>query len=105
LLVFAAVLEVLADELLVALEDEFEEAEDAGEVEAAFGRKVLFPTAKPIAEESAPLPPMKIALVRSLLVITSWPLALSDAVTFALVGRSILMALIRSPMVSVPVEV
>jgi hypothetical protein len=109
LLVLAALLEVLADELLVPLEDEpadeFEETEDVGEVEADFGKKVLFPTAKPMAAASLPLPPTKIALVSSLLVITSWPLALSDAVTFALVGRSTLMVPMRSAIVSVPVDV
>ena len=109
MVVLAAALEVLADELLVPLDEDFvdetDEVEDAEEVEAAFGRNALFPTAKPMAAASVPLPPMKIALVTSLLVITSWPLALSEAVTFALVGKSTLMALMRSPMVSVPVDV
>ena len=104
MLVFAAVLfEVLADEPLVALADDCDEA--AGEVEAAFGKKVLLPTPKPIAAASLPLPPTKIALVSSRLVMTSWLPALIEAVTFALVGRSTLMALMRSPTVSVPVDV
>jgi len=88
--------------------DELEEAVDELEVDeglAAVGRKVSLPTPKPIAAASAPLPPTKIELLSPRLVMTSWPLALSEAVTFALVGRSTLMALIRSPMVSVPVDV
>ncbi len=104
--------EVLWEEVFEALVppedgpvDDFEEVEDVGWVEAALGRKVSLPTPKPIAAASLPLPPTKIALVVSLLVITSWPPALSDAVTFALVGRSTLMVLMRSAMVSVPVEV
>ena len=96
-------------EALVPLEDEpvddFDDAEDGEGLEAALGRKVLLPVPKPIAAASLPLPPTKIALVTSLLVITSWPPALIDAITFALVGRSTLMVLIRSATVSVPVDV
>jgi hypothetical protein len=40
-----------------------------------------------------------------MLVMTNWPPALIEAVTCALVERSTLMALIRSPTVSVPVDV
>lgn len=106
MLVLAAALFVaLTDEPLVVLADDCDDAEEAGEVEAAFGKKVLLPTPKPIAAASLPLPPTKIALVSSRLVMTSWLPALIEAVTFALVGRSTLMALMRSPTVSVPVEV
>lgn len=69
------------------------------------GKNVSCPTVKPIAAASLPLPPMKIASVEFLLVMTNWPLLFSDTVTFAFVGKSILMALIRSPTVSVPVDV
>jgi hypothetical protein len=50
------------------------------------------------------MPPTVIVSVSSLLVITSWPWLLSDAVTFALPTRLTLMALIRSATVSVPVD-
>lgn len=102
-------LELLADELVELLDglDELDDAaEDAvEELAAALGRKVLWPAPKPMAAAAVPLPPMKIELLSSRLVMTSWPLALSDAVTLALVGRSTLMALRRSATVSVPVEV
>ena len=71
--------------------------------EGKVGLKVLWPTPKPIAAASVPLPPTVIKLVSFLAVRTSWPRPLSDAVTCALVGRSTLMASIRSPTVSVPV--
>jgi len=48
---------------------------------------------------------MAIESVSFLLVMTSWSLVLTDATTCALVGRSMLRALIRSPTVSVPVDV
>ncbi len=62
-------------ELFVPLDDEFvadvEDPEEAVEALAALGRKVLLPTPKPIAAASLPLPPMKIELVSSLLVMTN----------------------------------
>ena len=58
-----------------------------------------------MAAASVPLPTIRIGLDLFLLVVTSWPLPLSEAVTCALVGRSTLMASIRSPTVSVPVDV
>jgi hypothetical protein len=51
------------------------------------------------------VPPIFIVSVSFLPVITSSPRLLSEAVTCALVGRSTLIALIRSPIVSVPVDV
>ena len=95
-------------ELLDAV-DELEEPEELDALEAladgSFGLKVLLVTPKPIAAASMPLPPTVIKSVLFLAVSTNWPLPLSDAVTWALVGRSILSASIRSPIVSLPVEV
>lgn len=100
-------------ELLVPLDAELagavegvEEPDAAEEPEdGAVGWKPAFPTPKPMAVASVPLPTIAIESLSFRLVITSWPLAFSDAVTCALVGRSMLMALIRSPTVSVPVDV
>jgi len=111
--------ELLVDELPELFEpldedpvDELEEVEEAEELEeleeladGAVGAKVSFLTPKPRTAASVPLPTIAIVSFSFRLVITSLPLLLSDAVTCALVGRSTLMALIRSPTVSVPVDV
>ena len=93
-------------------EDPVDELEEVEELEApeepedgAVGAKVLFLPPKPMIEASVPLPTIAIVSFSFRLVITSCPLPLSDAVTCALEGRSTLMALIRSPTVSVPVDV
>jgi len=52
-----------------------------------------------------PLPPIVIVSVLFLLVKTNCPLLLMEAVTLALVGRSMLIALIKLAIVSVPVDV
>lgn len=91
--------EAFADEVFV-------DDEAVLELAAAFlGKAVLLPRPKPMAAASVPLPPMKIALLVSRLVMTNWPSVLSLAVTLALVGRSRLRALRRSATVSVPVDV
>jgi len=109
--------ELLADdpvELLVPVDEEpVDEFEEVAELElpeelrdaAAVGTKVLFTTPKPMADASVPVPPIVIALVSFRLVMTNRPSLLSEAVTCALVGRSVLMAPIKSPTVSVPVDV
>ncbi len=65
----------------------------------------LFLAPNPIAAASVPLPTTAIESLLFMLVMTNWPCALIEAVTCALVGRSMLMALMRSPTVSVPVDV
>jgi len=69
------------------------------------GWKALLPVPKPMAAASVPLPTIAMESLSFRLVITNLPCALSDAVTWALVGRSTLMALIRLPIVSLPVDV
>jgi hypothetical protein len=64
----------------------------------------LFFEPNPTAAASVPLPTTAIESLLFLLVITSLPPE-TEAVTCALVGRSTLMALTRSPIVSVPVDV
>lgn len=106
-----ATLEELTDEppeLLAPLLDAaaIEEPEEADELEepaevGALGWKVLFLAPKPTFD--AKTPPTEIGTVLFLAVRTRWPLVLSDAVTFAsLATFGLLMALIRSPTVSVP---
>ena len=75
------------------------------EFDGAVGSKAELPTPKPMAAASVPLPTTAIESLSFLLVMTSLPELLSDALTCALVGRSRLIALIKSPTVSVPVEV
>ncbi len=74
-------------------------------LDGVVGCAELFLVPKPIAAASVPLPTTAIESLLFLLVMIRRPLLLSDAVTCALVGRSTLMALIRSPIVSVPVDV
>lgn len=111
-------LDWLVDDELV---DEFEELDDdeAPELLDAFaaldaaeelavgwvGEKTVLPVPKPIAAAAVPVPAIVMMSLVFLLVKTSSPLALSAAVTLALVGRSTLTALIRSATVSVPVDV
>lgn len=94
-------LDPLDDELVPELEVELAELDFGG----AGGWKAALPTPKPIADASVPLPTTATESLSFLLVITSLPALLSEAVTCALVGRSRLIALIRLPTVSVPVEV
>ena len=114
--VAAASLEPLVDdavELPVVLdaEDEFEELEELEALAVpealavgAVGANAVLPTPNPSEAGAVAVPPIVIVSLLSRLVMTSWPLALSEAVTFALVGRSTLRALIRSPTVSLPVD-
>lgn len=89
-------LELVAVDALVVLGEV-----EAG-VEPAFGVKLLLPVPKPSAAASLPLPSTVMMSLVSRDVMVRWPLALSDATTNA--GPE-LMALMRSPIVSVPVEV
>ncbi len=94
------------DEEPVAEFDELEELEVLEKLEEGLvGAKVSCPAPKPMAAASVPLPPTVTELVASLLAITRSPLLLSQAATFAWPATFALMALIRSPTVSVPVEV
>lgn len=86
------------DELVEEL-DEFEVVADG-----SFGVKLSLPLPKPMAAAAVPVPLTVIKLVSFLAVRTSWPLLLREALTCALVGRSTLMALIRSATVSLPVD-
>jgi hypothetical protein len=100
-------LEVLLDEELGLVElvadDVLAVVEELGAAEeAAFGVKLLFPVPKPSAAASLPLPSIVMMSLVSRDVMARWPLALSDATTNA--GPE-LMALMRSPTVSVPVDV
>ena len=90
-------------ELLVPLVDA-EELEELGELEVgAVGWKLAFLAPKPTSDAKSP--PTETEFISLLPVRTSWPSALSDAVTCALVATfGLLMALIRSPTVSVPVD-
>lgn len=74
------------------------------EVEAgAVGWKVSFLGPKPTFDAKSP--PTEIWTLSLLPVRTRWPLALSEAFTCALAAMfGLLMALIRSPTVSVPVD-
>lgn len=93
--------------------DELEDVVDVDDVElvgdvvvlGAVGVNVVCPTLKPSAAASVPLPEIVMSAVLFRAVMTSWPLLLSEAVTCALVERLTLSALIRSPTVSVPVDV
>lgn len=98
------VLLLLDVELVFEALEELEEldAVDALDVFAAVGVKLLLPVPKPSAAASLPLPSMVMMSVVFRAVMVRWPLALSDAVTNA--GPE-LMALMRSPTVSVPVDV
>ena len=98
-------------EVLVALDAELVDALDAAEdalddvLAAAFGAigmKLLLPVPKPRAAASLPLPSTVTSSLSFLAVMTRLPLPLIEAVTKA--GPE-LMALIRSAIVSVPVDV
>jgi len=102
---------VVPDLASVELEavDELDEPEELAEaeelvVDGSFGLKLSLPRPKPMAAASLPLPPTVIKLVSFLAVNTNWPLLLREAVTCALVGRSTLIALIKSATVSLPVD-
>ncbi len=84
--------------------EELEALEELGELEVgAVGWKLAFLAPKPTFD--AKRPPTETESVSLLPVRTSWPPALSDAVTCALAAMfGLLMALIRSPTVSVPVD-
>ena len=71
--------------------------------ETVCGEKLAFPEPKP--SDDALLPPIEMVSWLSLLVITRSPLPLMKALTLALPDLPLLMALIRSPTVSFPVEV
>ncbi len=101
----AALLDPLLDPPAEAAVEPVEPFDADEEPEPLLARNVLLPTPKPMAAASLPLPPIKIALLVSLLVMTNLPWALSEAVTLALVGRFRLMAFRRSATVSVPVDV
>ena len=97
-LVVVVAVTVLADDNAV---DEPLEVAELGVV----GWAELFLAPKPIAAASVPLPTTAIESLLFMLVMTNWPCALIEAVTCALVGRSMLMAFIISLTVSVPVDV
>lgn len=102
------VLDLLVDDVLVPEVElvSVEEVDALDEVvaveEAACGLKVSFSLPKPSAAASLPLPETVTVSVSSLAVMTKLPLELIEAVTKALPE---FMALIRSPTVSVPVDV
>ncbi len=112
-------IDVLADPLLDGDKEEpvddpkeLEDVEELGELDdfavlddGLVGWKAELPLPKPMALASVPLPTSAIESFWFLLLTTSLPLLLSEAVTCALVGRSRLIASIRSPTVSVPVDV
>ena len=75
---------------------------ELGGLTDAAGWKVVCPTAKPIFD--AYTPPIVIASVVFLLVITKLPLRFRVAVTLALPKKSLLSAYIKSPTLSFPVD-
>jgi hypothetical protein len=105
------VLDPFEEELVAELEklagpEVLDEVGDAAVVVEGFvGWNAELPLPKPISVASVPLPTIAIESFLFLLVITNLPLLLREAVTCALVGRSMLIASIRLPTVSVPVDV
>lgn len=103
-LVEAEVDDPLADDAVDAFEvaelDTLDELEELDE--GATGWKLEFLAPKPTFEANRP--PTETETVLLFPVRTSLPPALSDAVTCAFFGPLVLIALIRSPTVSVPVD-